>query len=114
MELKIDIIDSRGNVEKTYSTQSFRLTMGVCEDILAIVDVDKMARLDKLSDEEAEATFLPMVVKLYGEFRPIMMQVFPELTEDEYRRADTSDVAGSVWKVVQYTMTQLFNVAEKN
>lgn len=114
MELKISIIDNKGNVEKTYSTQDFRLTMGVCEDILAIIDIDKMAKVDKLSDEEAEAVFLPMVMKLYGEFRPIIMQVFPDLTEEEYRRADTSEVAGTVWKIVQYTMAQLFTVAEKN
>lgn len=112
MELKLNIYNDTG-IEKTYVVQDFRLKTGICEDILEIVEIDKFSNLQNLSDDDA-LQLLPMLMKLSRQFKPIMMQVFPELTEEEYRNTDMSEVAGVAWGIIMHTISSLFNISEKN
>ena len=112
MELKLNVYNDTG-IEKTYVVQDFRLKTGVCEDILEIVEIDKFSNLQNLSDDDA-LQLLPMLMKLSRQFKPIMMQVFPELTEEEYRNTDMSEVAGVAWGIIMHTIGSLFNISEKN
>lgn len=112
MELKLNIYNGN-EIEKTYITQDFRLSTGVCEDIINVIDIEQFANLNNLSDEDA-LKLLPTMMKLAKQFNPIMKQVFPELTDDEYKRTDMSEVSAVAWQVIMYTITQLFNVSSKN
>lgn len=112
MELKLNIYNDSG-IEKTYIVQDFRLKTGVCEDILEIVEIDKFSNLQNLSDDDA-LQLLPMMIKFSRQFRTIMMQIFPELTEEEYKNTDMSEVAGVAWQVIMYTISSLFNISGKN
>jgi len=111
MELKLNIYNGK-EIEKTYVSQDFMLMMGTCEDILKLVDVDKLT--GDLNDETAMMEVLKIVIKAFGEFKPMMMQIFDGLTEDEYRRTSVAEVAKVVISVVKYTFSELFNVASKN
>jgi hypothetical protein len=66
-----------------------------------------------MSDEDA-LQLLPMMMKFSKQFKNIMMQVFPELTEEEYKNTDMSEVASVAWQVIMYTITSLFNISGKN
>lgn len=112
MELRLNIYNDAG-IEKTYVTQDFRLKTGICEDILNIVEIDKFGNLTNLSDEDA-LQLLPMMVKFSKQFKTIMMQIFPELTEEDYQNTDMSEVAGVAWQVIMHTITALFNISGKN
>lgn len=112
MELKLNIYKGK-DIEKTYITDDFRVTTGVCEDIMNVIDLEEFMKLDGATEEEA-LKFLPSMIGLSKHFNPIMKQVFPELTDDEYKRTDLSEVSSIAWEIVMYTITQLFNVASKN
>ena len=112
MELKLNVYNGN-EIVKTYTVQDFRLKTGVCEDILDIVEIDKFGNLKNLSDEDA-LQLLPMMMKFSKQFRSLMMQVFPDLTEEEYDNTDMSEVAGVAWQIVMHTITSLFNISEKN
>lgn len=112
MELKLNIYNDKG-IEKTYVVQDFRLKTGICEDILDIVEIDKFSNLQNLSDDDA-LQLLPMLMKLSKQFKPIMMQVFPELTEEEYKNTEMSEVAGVAWGIIMHTISSLFNISTKN
>lgn len=112
MELKLNIYDNKG-IMKTYTVQDFRLKTGVCEDILEIVEIDKFTDLQNMKDEDA-LKLMPMMIRFSKQFKTIMMQIFPELTEDEYKNTEMSEVAGIAWQVIMYTITALFNISEKN
>lgn len=112
MELKLNIYNGN-DIVKTYTVQDFRLKTGVCEDILDIVEIDKFSNLQNLSDDEA-LQLIPMLLKFSKQFKPIMLQVFPELTEEEYRNTDMSEVAGVAWGIIMHTISSLFNISEKN
>lgn len=112
MELKLNIYNDTG-IEKTYVLQDFRLKTGVCEDILEIIEIDKLGNLQNMTDEDA-LQLIPMLLKFSKQFKPLMMQVFPELTEEEYKNTDMSEVAGVAWQIIMYTVGSLFNISEKN
>ena len=113
MELKLNIYDDAGEIVKTHTVQDFRLKTGVCEDILDIVEIEKFGNLKNLSDDDA-LQLLPMMMKFYKQFKTLMMQVFPELTEDEYKNTEMSEVAGVAWNIIMHTITALFNISGKN
>lgn len=116
MELKINIYNGN-EVEKTYVTNDFHLMTGTCEDILSIIDIEKLTGINldaEDNDSEAIMSLMSMVLKLFGQFNPIMKQIFPEMTDDEYRRTDIAEVTAIVWNVIKYTFGQLFRVAGKN
>lgn len=107
MELKIDVYKN-GAVEKSYTAKDFRLMMGTCEDILKLVDIDKLT--GKIDDEQTMMEIMKIVIKAFMEFKPMIQEIFPDMTDDEYRRTQVVDVAGVVIQVVKYTMSQLFSV----
>lgn len=85
MEIKLNIYraDNKAEVEKTYTINGYDLMMGTVDDFVNIID------LEKLHDNVALAG---MIVSAYKELVPLIMDVFPELTEEEYRRVKTSEL----------------------
>lgn len=111
MELKLNIYDGN-EIEKTYTSNDFRLMTGTCEDILKLVNIDSFN--GKLDDESAMFEIVKIVIGAFQQFNPMMKQIFDGLTDDEYRRTDIKEVATVVLNVVKYTFKELFNVASKN
>lgn len=108
MELKLNIYDGK-NVVKTYEAGDFTLTTGVCEDIINTVDIDKLTS-GKLKDKELGIEVVKIVAKSFSKFRPFLQDVFEGLTEEEYRHTSIKEVANVVVTIVQYTVSELFNV----
>lgn len=77
-------------IEKTLETEGYDLMLGTVEDFMSIID------LDKLGDEKEVAK---MVVKGYSQLKPLIMDIFPELQEDEYRRIKVTDLARLVVQI---------------
>lgn len=115
MELKLNVYGKGKKVEKTYAAEEFTLMTGTCEDILKVVDVDKLMS-GKLSDEQMGIEIIKTVTKSFKLFCPLLQEVFDGLTAEEYRRTSVKEVANCVINVVKYTVSELFNVggAEKN
>lgn len=111
MEFKLNIYDGK-EIEKTYIANDFALMTGTAEDILKLVDIDKLS--GSLDDEKAMMEVLKIVMKAFNEFNPMMKQVFDGLTDEEYRRTRIVDVAKVVMDAVKYTFAELFNASGKN
>ena len=77
--IKLNIYSKNDNtkIAKTLEVSSYDLMLGTVEDFMSIFDVDK------LSDQKEVAK---MVVKGYKQIKPLVMDIFPELQEDEFRR----------------------------
>lgn len=110
MELKLDVYSGK-EIEKTYKAEDYALRTGTCEDILSLVDVDKLDLTNIQDDNAAMVEVIKIVVKAFNSFKPMMMEIFDGLTEDEYRRTTIKDVARVVLEVVKYTFVELFAIA---
>lgn len=110
MELKLNVYKGK-TVEKTYTAEDYALRTGTCEDILGLVDVDKIDLKNIEDDAAAMVEVVKVVIKAFNSFKPMMMDIFDGLTEDEYRRTNIKDVARVVLNVVKYTFGELFAIA---
>lgn len=108
MKLKLNIYDGK-EIVKTYEAQDFNLMTGVCEDIINIVDIDKLTS-GKLDDKELGIEVIKIVAKSFSKFKPFLQDVFDGLTDEEYRNTSLREVAACVVEIVKYTVGELFNV----
>ena len=75
MEIKLTIYNGK-NVVNTYTAEGYDLMMGTIEDFMDIIDIEK------LNDTGAVAK---MVMKGYAQIKPLMKDIFPGLTDEEFR-----------------------------
>lgn len=83
LTLNIYSATDKGTVEKTYTAESYDLMLGTVEDIMAIIDIDKM------TDSEAMTR---MVVQAFGRLKPFIKDVFPGVTDDELKRVKVKEL----------------------
>ena len=82
MEIKLNIYKGK-KIEKTYTATSYDLMYGTVEDFINIIDVDK------INDEIAVAG---MIVKGFGQVKPLLMDVFEGLTEEELKNTKIKEL----------------------
>lgn len=77
--------ENKNEIEKTYTAEGYRLMFGTLQDIMSVIDLDKLQ-----SGNEMELA--KMAIRVFDLIAPILQDVFPELTSDELRRTSTSDL----------------------
>lgn len=77
--------ENKNEIEKTYTADGYRLMFGTLQDIMSVIDLDKLQ-----SGNEMELA--KMAIRGFDLIAPILQDVFPELTSDELRRTSTSDL----------------------
>ena len=84
MLLKLNIYskEEKGKIEKTYTAEGYDLMLGTIDDLVAVID------LDKIDDEKAIAG---MFIKGYKQIKPLLHDVFGA-TEEELNRTKVSDL----------------------
>lgn len=110
MELKLNVYTNTGlrEIEKTYVSNDFELSLGTCEDLLALINIDMFAGgLDALSDESKIIPILRTIVGGLPIFKNLLMDVFYGLTLDELRRVKTSEILLCVASIIKYSVTGL-------
>ena len=90
--ITLDIYNVLDNtkIEKTYTAEGFKLMLGTVEDFMSIIDIDKLGDNIELAK---------MVVKGYGQIKPLLMDIFPELTADEYRRVSIDGLVSTIGQI---------------
>lgn len=74
---------SKNEIEKTYTTKGYKLMYGTVKDFMAIIDLDKI-------DDNAEVA--KMIMKGYDQIEPLLLDIFPELLEEELHRTGIDDI----------------------
>ena len=100
--LTLTVYDGMTKV-KEYSYDPEFLTVGVCEDVFRLVDVDALLKADGDGASEVARN----IVRAVMDFYPIAKRLFPELTEDEFRACLPRDVSALVMGIISYGLTQL-------
>lgn len=87
--IKLDIRDPKDKtkVAKTLEVEGYTLLMGTIDDFMEIFDLDKIT-----DDREV----LKMIAQSYKQIKPLIMDIFPELTDEDYRNVSLTDLAKTV------------------
>lgn len=88
--LKIYKAGHKDQVEKTYKAEGYDLMLGTVEDFMDIID------LDKIKDNIEVAK---MVVKGYGQIKPLLKDVFPGITDEELKRVKVPELAQTIIQI---------------
>lgn len=79
--------EDKTKLEKTYTAEGYDLMLGTVEDFMQIIDIDKINDNIELAK---------MVLKGYGQLKPLVMDIFPALTDDEFRRIKVNDLINTI------------------
>ena len=83
LTLNIYKAENHNEVEKAYTAESYDLMLGTVEDLIQLIDVDKM------TDNLAVAS---MVVKGYSKLKPFIKDIFQGVTDDELNRVKVKEL----------------------
>lgn len=103
MDLKLNIYKGK-EIEKTYEARDVELETGTCEDVLALVDIDKLTNIDEKS---LAVEVLKIVTKALPTFKLVLKQVFDGLTDEELRRTKIKEVGKVIVNIVLFTLADL-------
>lgn len=109
MELKLNVYttDFCRKVEKTVTAECFDLSVGICEDVLNVVNVDMFdGGLKSLDTETLFDVAVGLVRNGFPYFRTLIKEIF-ELTDEEVRRTKISEVAKVVVDIVMYSFKEI-------
>ena len=81
---------SKKEIEKTYEAEGYDLMLGTVEDFMQIIDVNKMGD----SMEVAK-----MITKGYGKLKPLLKDVFPEVTDEELNRTKVAELVKTIMQI---------------
>lgn len=98
ISLKITSKEDKKKVEKFYTAEGYDLMLGTVEDFMDIIDIDKLGNNIELAK---------MVLKGYGQLKPLIMDIFPELTDEEYRRIKVNDLIATVSQIGKSVLENL-------
>lgn len=98
ISLKITSKEYKKKVDKIYTAEGYDLMLGTVEDFMDIIDIDKLGNNIELAK---------MVLKGYGQLKPLIMDIFPELTDEEYRRIKVNDLIATVSQIGKSVLENL-------
>lgn len=109
MELKLNIYtdDFCTEIARVATAGEFKLSLGICEDVLDIINIDMWeGGLDALSDESMRELSIGIIRDAFPFFKKIIKRLF-NLTDEEVRNTDLVDIAKVVVAIIKYSISQL-------
>lgn len=103
MELKLNIYDKK-KVIKTYTAETYDLMFGTVEDLLEIIDLNK---LESGSDIELIKVVGNLVLKGMDIIKPLLKDVFEGLTDEELKNTKVSEIATALIEVVKFSINEM-------
>lgn len=83
MKLNIYSKEKRGEIEKTYTAETYDLMLGTIEDIIKDIDLEAMTN---------DVAIASVVLKKYALLKPFIKDIFEGVTDDELNRVKVKEL----------------------
>lgn len=104
--MRIDLkIYNKGQVEKIHSVESADIMYGTVEDILAVIQLDKLG--DNIELAKMVVGVLPLV-------KPLLLDVFHDCTEEDLRHTKVKELVPVVIDIVKSQIADLNDLLPKS
>lgn len=108
MEIKLPIYKD-GKIEKTYVANEVNLPFGVVDDVIALIDTEKFASATDDNALIAEAS--KVIVGAFAQVKTVLRELYPEITDDELKRAHLKDVALVIVNAFKFGFAEILTLA---
>lgn len=108
MELKLNIYDG-GKVVKTYTANEVNISFGVIEDVFELIDVDKLTAAT--DDVALMKEVIKVIAGAFSHVKTILREMFPDITEDELKRARMKDIAMILIDTFKFAFAEIAGLA---
>lgn len=112
MELKLNVYNKR-EIVKTHTTDTYDVELGVCEDLLKLLNLEKYANEETLKKVPV-TDIITAVMTNYDKFIELLHDIFPDLTEEERRHTKLIEIRDVFINLAKYTLKKLFDFNSKN
>lgn len=102
MELKLNVYNKK-EIEKTYITETYDLMFGTIEDLLEVIDLDKV-------DDNVEVG--KMILKVLPKIKPFLKDVFDGLTDDELKRTKVKELIPLFIDIFKFALDELGSIGD--
>lgn len=107
----------RRELDRVATAETVFLPFGPVQDILEAVDIDMVVQVmngKQIEDKAAVVQAIaPAIVGAMKEITPILMDIFPDVTEEEIRMCDTAEICQCVVAVLAMAVKTMFGTAKK-
>lgn len=111
MELELNIYKD-GKIEKTYTANEYDLMFGTIEDLISLIDNDKLF-LNKNEIETFDSVSL-FVKNAFKEIKTLLKDIFPGVTDEELRRTKTKEIVRLLISLIKFSNLGLGSSKRKN
>lgn len=109
MELKLNIYKTQSEIEKSYITQDYAVMYGVVEDLLDALDLEALTNAD---NTDGVVSAVSRILRSRKDvINPLLLDIFPGLTEEELRRTKAVEVIGVIVGLTGFSLDQLRGLA---
>ena len=108
MKIELNVYKA-GKVEKTLVSESSDIMYGTIEDLLNVVEPDKLG--DKLKDDMEIARLVLSVLPLV---KPLVLDAFPDCTEQDLRNTKAKELAFVVVDIIKSQINDLNSLLPNN
>ena len=111
MELKLNIYTNKKckEIEKTLTVNDFELSTGVCEDVLLLVQVDKIDGLAAMSEESQAELLIDIITRNFEQFKDLLKNVFDDLTDEDLSKTKIKELMTVVSQIIKFSFATLFS-----
>lgn len=102
--MKLDVYKNQKEIEKTYEVDAYDLMYGTLEDIFEI--------LDDLGENSTNIELMRIVSKNRDKLNNLLMDVFPDITDDDLRKVKLKDLVPFFMELFEYVQKSFAD--EKN
>ena len=108
--IKLNIRNDKNKIVKTYQTEEVNLKMGTVEDIVEIINIDKLLNNKEDTSVNLYDVIATVAMNSYRMCKPIIKDVFPQITDEELRNINFKEVVNTVVDIIKYSISDINNV----
>lgn len=95
-------VDGKKQIVKVCEAESYDLEYGTVEDVLHLLDAENLQGIMNESVQFNQVLDVAKLVKeCFGQIKPLLMDVFVDLTEDDLRHVKLSEIVEVVKEIAQ-------------
>lgn len=102
MNLVLKIYDESGKtIIKSYESTTYDLMFGTVMNLMELLKVEEI-------DNQME--MLKTIYKAWDEIKNVLSEVFPEVTEDDWKHVKVKELLPIIVEIAKFSVTQMFTI----